>query len=259
MNLEREYEKRFGEFPLSNITNYLIGGQILVYILGFVYPGLIDSIRLQREFLFAGQWWRLITFLFIPFAQDPIWIALAWYFMYMIGTALEAIWGSFRYALYLAISIVATIVSAMLFPGAAFGNGYIFTSLFLAFAYLNPDFKLLIFFIIPVKIKWIALLSWIGLAVALITGGLSTRIQTLLSVGNFLIFFGQELYLRFSDKARHGAKSVSLSREKTYMKCAVCKRTEKDQLIFYYCHTCNPHTCYCEDHINDHPHKGLSN
>lgn len=256
MNLEREYEKRFGQFPLTNITTYLIGGQVLVYILSFLYPGIVDAMRLQSSFVFTGQWWRLFTFLFIPFAQEPIWIALAWYFMYMIGTALEATWGSFRYALYLTIGIVATVLSALLFPVDSFGNGYIFTSLFLAFAYLNPDFRLLIFFIIPVKIKWIALLSWIGLGLALVGGDIQTRIQTFLAIGNFIVFFGQEIFLRVSDRARHGVTSVSLSGEKTYMKCAVCKRTEKDKLIFYYCHACNPHTCYCEDHINDHKHKG---
>ncbi len=257
MNLENEYQKRFGAFPLQNIAYYLIAGQVLAFALGTLNPNFNTLFILQRNLLFSGEWWRSITFLFVPLSMSPLWAVLQWYFMYMIGNALEADWGAFRFTFYLAIGYIASILSSLLFPTLVVTNAYIFSSLFLAYAYLNPEFSILIFFILPVKIKWIAYITWLGLGVSFFTGDLGGKTLLVLSVSNFLIFFGKEIFYTLQDRVNHGSFTLKQQSEvgKTYMQCTVCRKTELDRKIFYYCHTCIPELCYCDDHIKSHKHK----
>ena len=115
-----------------------------------------------------GEWWRLITYLFDPPRTNAIFAFFAWYIFYLMGTTLETTWGLFRYNLYLAIGYFASLAFAFLcwfatgVPGQAATNGFLYGSVFLAFARLFPDFELQLFFILPIKIKWLALLTWIG-------------------------------------------------------------------------------------------------
>ena len=258
MNLEKAYEDRFGKFPLSNITMYLVIGNVVAYCLNLLYPDFDSHLRLSGRQLLDGEWWRLVTVLFVPFARAPIWVAFGWYLAYIMGTALENVWGSFRYALYLAISYISIVIAAFLFPIEFFSNGYLYSSSFLAFAYLVPDFTLQLFFIIPVKIKWFAFLTWIGFAYSLFVLPVPQKIQALLAIANFLLFFGSEIFLNVKSRLKHGSFVVAtkMNEERTYMYCSSCKATENDRKIFYYCHSCVPDTCYCEDHINAHRHVG---
>lgn len=256
MNLEKEYEKRFGAFPLSNITYYLIAGQVVAFLLMMSNPVMGSMLNLKRDLLFSGQWWRLFTFLFIPLSMSPLWAMLEWYFMYMIGMALEREWGAFQYMVYLLLGYAAAVLGALVF-GITATNSFIFLSLFLAFAQLNPEFTILLFFILPVKIKWLAWATWFGLGVSVLFSGLGVKIQTVLSVLNFAIFFGKEIVAAFQDTVRHGSYTVkqkSLQRQ-IYMQCVVCHATQEDKKIFYYCHQCIPELCYCDEHLKKHTHK----
>lgn len=261
MSVEKMYEDRFGKFPLSNITSYLIGGNVIAYCLGMLYPQAAGSFGLSAHAVLSGEWWRLLTVLFVPFGASPIWVAFSWYLAYLFGTALEHVWGAFRYTLYVTIAYMATVILVFLYPNEVFSNGYIYASTFLAFAYLVPDFTLNIFFIIPVKIKWFAWLAWVGMIGALWSGDWPSRVQTILAVSNFCIFFGSDIYLRLSDSLRHGSGKIgtAMKPQQSYMRCVVCKKTEHDRKIFYYCHDCIPERCYCEDHIKGHAHVGQSN
>ena len=257
MNLEKLYENRFGEFPLRNITWGIIAGQVLAYITLTFYPGLLGLMHLKGSSLISGEIWRLFTFLIIPIGSSPIWVVLSWYAMYIFGTALEQTWGAFRYFLYLLVGYAASLVAAFLFPDTAFSNGYVFGSLFLAFAYLNPDFTVYVFFIFPVKVKWLAYLTWFGIMLSFLTGSVTVRIQTLLLIANFLAFFGRDIMQRAQGRARRISsrqRERSIS-EKTYMKCVNCGATERNDKIFYTCRECNPFLQFCEDHINNHRHK----
>ncbi len=257
MNLEKEYEKRFGEFPLQHITYYLIAGQVLAFVLGTLNPSFNTLFQLQRNLIFSGEWWRSFTFLFVPLSMSPLWAVLQWYFMYMIGNALEREWGAFQLTLYLGIGYVAALLSALLFPTLVVTNSYLFTSLFLAYAYQYPEFTILVFFILPIKIKWLSYITWFGIGVSFLTGGFGVKTLILLSVSNFLLFFGKELYFTLQDRLKHGKFKLEQRSESgtTYMRCVVCRKTELDRKIFYYCHSCIPELCYCEDHIKSHSHR----
>jgi len=259
MKLLDYFERRFGNLAIPNLTLYFIGGQVLTFILMISSPAWEKLFYLQGSLVVKGEWWRMVTMLFTPLSLSPVWAAFTWYLYYLYGTGLEREWGPFRYNVYLVIIYLATLGASFLFPAVPLTNVYIYASVFLAFAYLYPDFTLLMFFFIPVKIKWLAALTWIGLAVNLILGSLSDRILIVLSIANFLLFFGADVWRYMLDRARYTAHKTGthLDDIKAYMICVACGATEKDHKIFYYCHTCIPDRCYCEDHIRNHDHTSV--
>ncbi len=261
MGLIDKLDRKLRRYALRNITLYLIIGQVLFFI--FVLSGrfILDRVVLIPERVLVGEWWRLITFLFIPPLTNPIFAFFAWYLFYLMGSALEGHWGAFRYNLFLLIGYLVTVAVTFLFPFSAATNIFIGGSVFLAFAFLYPDFQLYIFFILPVKIKWLALLTWIGYAYELLVGSWHTRLLVLASISNFLLFFGRDIVW----KMKTGNRSmVSQARQFTgkkepFHKCAVCGKTDisHPQMEFRYCSDCGG-LGYCKDHIFNHEHRKKS-
>lgn len=250
MRLLDSLANRLEHIVPENITLYLIGGQVVVFGMAYAYPSFLSQITLSGGAVLAGEYWRLGTFLFIPITMSVFFAAFAWHLYWMYGTVLEREWGVGRYALYLMIGYLCTLLAAFWYPMAELTNAYLYGSLFLAFAYLYPDFTLNLFFILPVKVKWLALLTWVGYALAVVGGSPATRMVTILSVVNFGLFFGKDLYLLTRYKARQRGATVAFES----LSCATCGATKKDRKIFYYCDDCTPSTCYCDDHIDDHEH-----
>jgi hypothetical protein len=259
MKLMNKLENKFGNYIPSNLTYYLIIGQFLAFLTIYSRPTYATFFILQGNLLYHGEWWRMVTFLFAPVSYSIIFVVLVWYMYYVFGSALERQWGSFRYFAYMVILYVATILAALLFPDISLTNAYLFASIFLAFAYLNPDYMLYIFFILPVKIKWLAALLWIGIIAGVLFGDIPTKVLSLLSVSNFLLFFGRNIWLTaryHSIKASLRSSEVLKTKEPNHI-CAVCGKNERDNpaMDIRYCSQCIPQTCYCEDHIQKHTHK----
>ena len=262
MSLLDKAERQLGRFAIPNISLYLVMGQVFV-LLGAML-GRIDLkyFVLLPALVMQGEWWRVFSFLFMPPSPGMfgyIFVAFAWYIFYLMGNALEGSWGVFRYNLFLFAGFALTVGAAFLNPMAAATNAFIAGSVFLAFAYLNPDFELSIFFILPVKIKWLALNTWALYAVSFVRGDWATRFQILASVGNFVLFFGQDLWLSVRDRKRTVARKMEkLARTEAEPRhtCHVCGKTDVShpQLDFRYCSKCAGDQCYCPDHIQNHAH-----
>ena len=62
-------------------------------------------------------------------------------------------------------------------------------SLFFAFAATFPDLEFLLFFVIPIKAKWLAAFSGIYFLYELMVGGMAARVTILMSLVNFIVFF----------------------------------------------------------------------
>ena len=131
-------------FAIHNLTMYLVGGQGLALILSLSAPGLADQMALIADAVTVGQWWRLLSFLFTPPFGNPIFAIFALYLLFLMGNSLEDQWGAPRYNLYLLIGYLLTIAAAFAFPANAATNVYVTGSIFLAFAFLFPNFEILL-------------------------------------------------------------------------------------------------------------------
>lgn len=255
-------------FGIPNLMTIIVVATCIVYVLDMVSSGTLSPmLYFSRYHILHGQIWRLVTFIFIPGDSNVLWFALSMYFYWFIGSNLEQEWGSGKFTFYYAFGVVMNILVGLCTGYASMS--YVNLSLFLAFATLYPNLQFLVFFIIPVKAKWLAWLDAALLAISFVTS-LATfqwRSAILIVVGilNYLIFFWNDLmyYVRrqkrsTSRQAMNFKQATQRKKEaKGYMhKCAVCGRTDADSpnLEFRYCSRCAGYYCYCMDHINNHIH-----
>lgn len=264
MSFLEHLERKFGRFFIPNLTLALVFGQGVVYILSLT--GTIDytQVLLVPGLVMQGQVWRLLTFPFAPtihFAPgygSPVFFGLALYMFYLMGHALEVEWGEFRYNLYVAIAFLCTIAVSFLTPGALADNAYIAGSVFLAFAWLFPDFTILLAFILPIRVKWLALLTWLFYLYGMVFGAWPERFQILASILNFAIFFGPDLFWRMRRGGRRVAWQARARRDEGEVmhRCVVCGKTDRTnpEILFRYCGKCQGHPAYCDEHFPGHKH-----
>ena len=186
-----QLEERFGRYHINNLMGKIVMGMGIVYVLNFFSLSLfnfsiINLLTFNRYAIMHGQFWRLITFIFVPEFGSIITVLLSLYLNYVIGHALEDKWGSFRFNLFYFSGVIGTIIAG-LFTGYAYNN-YLNLSMFLAFASIYPDFELLLFYILPIKIKYLAIVDIIGLVLMFIRGTFATRITLIISLINVIIF-----------------------------------------------------------------------
>ncbi len=179
---------------VRNLMTMVVVGMGIVFVVQMLLPSvnLYGALALSRDALLRGEIWRLVTFIFLPPNSSMIWILFSLYFYWMIGSALENQWGSSRFTLFYLLGMVGTILAVLLTGGYA-DNTYLNLSLFLAFAAMNPNFQLLIFFIIPVKIKYLAIADIVIYLISFIMGGWNTRLTILLSLANLFLFMGGDI------------------------------------------------------------------
>lgn len=261
MSFLDKLERTLGRFAIPNLTLYLVIGQVFVLLSWMM--GLLDLSKfvLVPELVRAGEWWRPITFLFQPPPPGMfgyLLVAFAWYMFYLMGSALEGYWGVFRYNLFILVGWALTVGVAFLTPDAVATNLFLAGSVFLAFAFLNPDFTIMLFFILPVKIKWLALLTWVGYGITCFLGSWPSRLQVLAAVGNFLLFFAGDILRSARQSRRQMARKAQEFAEagEPRHRCHVCGKNDRThpELDFRYCSQCAGDQCYCPEHIRNHAH-----
>lgn len=255
-------EYRLQKFAIPHLTLALIVGQVAVWLFWQMDSIKLEQLALQGSLLKSGEVWRTFTFMFLPPDKSIVWIAFAWYMFYVFGTALENFIGTLRYNLYLGVSWLALAAASLTLPDQMIGNGMILTSVFLAFAYLNPNFEVLIFFILPVRIKWLAALTWFGYGVVVLFLAWQLKLMVLAANLGFVLFFGRDVVTRIRLRRRSmqwTARSWSeqgKSARQPFHQCAVCGKTDLSHpdLDFRYCAECGG-LGYCPEHIGAHEHR----
>ena len=195
MNWITKLERKYGRFCIPNLINILIGGQILVYAIElFVNQYISFYLSLSRSALFAGQIWRLFTFVLVPFSGGgPLSVVLGIYFTWFIGTALEREWGDFRYTVYLLSGMLGTVLACLL-TGVTGSTYCLSLSLLLAFAMLYPEVQVLLFFVIPVRVKYFGFFAAALWVLSFLGAPLPQKLSLLLSMANVWLFFGPMAY-----------------------------------------------------------------
>lgn len=246
---------------MPNLPLILVAGQVLAWL--GVERGIVPyGVFVFRPYrvLQLGEWWRLGTFVFAPPPVGILWSVMAWWAFYFIGSALEAFWGAFRVTAFVVVGYILTVIGGLLTPFDATTNFFL-GSIFLAFAYLNPDFEILLFFILPVRIKWLGLLTWIGYVYVLVWGSPPERAQVLAVATDFLLFFGRDLWLTLKLKRRTTVTvatrgTPNRAPDEPRHRCRICNKTDRTnpEMDFRYCSLCAGDPCYCPDHIFNHEH-----
>jgi hypothetical protein len=258
VNLLNRLQRRFGRFALPHVTESVIACQVVVYMLCQTRPELAERIALIPARVVEGEVWRLVTFLCEPPPMNILCTLFFWYLFFLMGTALEATWGVFRYNVYLLVGWLATVAAACLQPEAVSSGAFLESSVFLAFAYLYPNFVLMLFFILPVKVKWLALLQWASYAFVIAFGSVTAQLLATASVLNFFLFFGREIWWRMkSGRRRMAAQAAKIKHVETARHtCSICGATNlsNPKMSFRYCSKCVGSPCYCEEHIQGHAH-----
>ena len=190
--LLNKLEYKFGRICIPNLMLYIVIAIGAAYIVNLCVPNIYLPYYMifSRELIFAGEWWRIITWIFMPDDINPVFLILSLYFYYFIGMGLEHRWGSFKFNIYYLFGILFTIAGG--FISGATTNMWLNYSLFFAFAVLYPDMEVRLFFIIPVKMKWLALLDLVFFVVYLVIGTVFDRVAILVSMLNFFLFFYQD-------------------------------------------------------------------
>ncbi len=259
MNRNDWLEKRFRSLAIPNVTVGLIALQVLIYFLGISRPELIENCQLIPQLVIEkGQVWRLLSFLFQPPPMSLFFAFFYWYLFYFMGSALESEWGTVRYNLFLGIGYLATVAAAFLTPTLPATNIFLYMSVYLAFAWLNPDFTLLFAFILPIKMKWLALIQWLTYGMTFLVGTWQARVAVVAAVLNFLVFLGPDIVARLRGRQRKmAAKSKRIKQANTARHtCAICGITNlsNPKMDFRYCSKCSGNQCYCESHLREHTH-----
>ena len=188
-------ERKYGRFGIPNLTNILVAGQILVFAIElFVNAAVTGYLGLNRYFLLSGEIWRIITFVFIPFSGGSLLsIVLGIYFTWFVGTALEREWGDFRYTVYFLTGMLGTVLACLLTGGAA-STYCLSLSLLLAFAMLYPEVQVLLFFVIPIRVKYFGIFAAVLWVFSFLGASLPGKLDYLLSMLNVWLFFAPMAY-----------------------------------------------------------------
>lgn len=268
-------------FGIPGLMKYIVFGNVAVFLLDLFSQGYFSQIiAFYPSLILKGQIWRLVTFVFIPYG-DSFWFIFTTLLYYFIGTTLERQWGTTRFSVFYCLGVLLNIVVGFVIyfalgqpvylqPATMY---YVNMSMFFAFATLYPETRFFVYFIIPVKVKWLA---WIDAALFAfdigyyIAQGMPVLILLpVVGILNYLIFFWDDLMglvHRGGERAAHRVNPQTINFKKAqkdvqnrkgYLhKCAVCGITDADNpnMEFRYCSKCNGYYCYCMDHINNHVH-----
>lgn len=194
----RRLEYKLAPYAINNLMTIMIGAMAIVFIADFAVAATGRDVSLYSWLMFdkaaiaSGQIWRLFTFIFLPPDTNLIWVIFALYFYYIMGQALEREWGALRFNIFYLCGIIGALISGLITGYAT--NSYLNLSLFLAFAIFYPNYQVLIFFILPIKIKWLAWLDAVMLTVSFIFSGFGGKLAILFSVLNVMIFFYRDFW-----------------------------------------------------------------
>lgn len=273
MKFINKMERKVGRYAIPNLIRYIIGAYAIGLAMVYMAPQFLSYLTLEPYYIMRGQVWRLLTWIFIPESVSILTLIML-LFYYQIGSELEYYWGTFRFNLYMIGGIIFTDIAAMVLYGimsyvynsavlmdGLFGTSYLNLSLFLAFAVCFPELEVRLYFLIPVKMKWMALVYGIITLYTIINASWVARVAIIASLLNFIIFyFTTKDFKRYSPKEVHRKKVYKAKTQEkpnqTHHKCAICGRTEKDDptLQFRYCSKCEGNYEYCQDHLFTHQH-----
>ena len=268
--------RRFGIPNLMRYVVFLSAAVFLIFLMDRT-GGLLYFLYFNPTLIMRGEVWRLISWVLIPLNDNILFTALMLYFYYFIGGTLEREWGTARFTIYYILGMLLNIIYAsvlwfVLRSPVYLAPNFLNLSMFFAFAALYPDHRVMLFFFIPIKMKWMALINLIFFAYSIISniviGQIASAFLPIIALLNFVIMCGVDLlqnlrpYSVSKTRSTINFKKASKQARKIYdernfrHKCIICGKTDTENpgTEFRYCSRCEGYHCYCIDHINNHVH-----
>ncbi len=262
MNWLNSLERKYHSYALEGLIRYISFLMLTVFFLNQSGMLSYNMLYLHRDAILSGQVWRLFTFLLIPKSTNFLFLIFELSILVMCADGLESRWGTFKLTAYYLTGALANIAAAMIMPEIQFGSYFIYLSLFLGFATIYPDYEILIFLILPVKVKYLAMISGGYMLYYMAIAPVYIKLAIGLAVGNYLLFFFNEIVTTIKHNRNQAIRSAEYAKaaapEKEYRhKCSVCGETDvsNPELNFRYCtcRSCGPNgVAFCNTHLAEH-------
>ena len=279
--------KKFGKYAVYDLQKYLILAYSVGLVLSMLNVNVDQFFGFSMDAILHGQIWRLVTWLFCADGGSLISL-LFLYCAYSMARSFEQMVGTFRMNVFLVGGILLNLLGALFVYGLSLlliGEGIsirltnydMLFSIFMALALCMPEAQVYLYFLIPVKMKWM-LAVYIGFSVFELysyfsfgNGDLLLGLLFMLKYGSTILASLMNLFLFFRlSKIRLNRKQKKTQTEfrrqmasvpksgagSARHKCAICGRTENDDpnLSFRYCSKCTGNKEYCQDHLFTHTH-----
>ena len=236
MRILDKLESYLGRFAIPGLVQFVAGLQLLTFVISMMLPlearmHYQDFLRLDGARILHGEVWRLVTYIFVPGSDSVLFALFGAMFLMWLGRGLEQAWGPFRLNLYFIGGMLSVAIGSLI-CGFDESSLYLFQSLLLAFAVIYPNEEILLFMILPVKIKWIAWLDVAMMALAVLSAPVAI-IPIFFSHLNFLIDFApgfvrERMHLAKVAERRSRFDQMTSSGNPFFHQCTVCKKTEVD-------------------------------
>ncbi|WP_074911270.1 rhomboid family intramembrane serine protease [Proteiniclasticum ruminis] len=261
MKLIDKLDRLVSKFAVRDLMKYVMLGSFLVFLVDMTSNGLLSAfLYFNRNLILEGQVWRVLTFIFVP-GSSSFFVIISFLFYFYIGRVLEMAWGTTRFNTYYFLGVLMSVIAGF-FIGIT-TTYYLNMTLFLAYAATFPDSQVNLYFVLPIKVKFLGLLYGAFIVVEFISATMAGRIAIGVSLLNFLLFFGpgfmkvQNRRSKTQKIRRNIEVAKYTTRVQSIHKCTTCGITEKDDpnMEFRYCSKCEGNYEYCEKHIRNHEHK----
>jgi len=286
MKFINKLERRFGKYAIKNLSMYIIGAYIAGYLLQIIAPEILELLLLKPNLVLKGQVWRLFTWIVNPPTELGVWTILMLFAQYSFGVTLERAWGRFRFNLYIFSGLLFTTMGVMiayamlgnwsvsnsmnyvqylhLISGWMTSTYYMNMTVFLGYAATFPETKIYMYFLLPVKAKWLAIFYAVITIGTFFQTSVAGRVMIVSSLLNLIIFLvltraAKSLDPKEIKRKRKYRTEVVKSSVGALHKCSICGKTGEDDedLSFRYCSKCEGNYEYCQDHLFTHEHKKI--
>ena len=258
MNWLNKLEQKYGSKAIPNITRIFIAanliGSVLLLTKGDV---VLYYLQFSASAILHGQVWRLISWIFVPSGSISFLQLLFIFCLWTLVDSMESYLGSFRMNVYffggfLLYDIVGMLAFAVTHVSINLTMYYILIAMYLMLGLLMPEAEVRLYFVLPIKMKWMVLVYFVMFAY-----DVYTYMLVFIYGCKHRLSFRQNMHQKrrkaqFKAQFSEPRPGSGISRHK----CYICGRTElsNPELTFRYCSKCTGNKEYCQDHLFTHTH-----
>lgn len=147
-----------------HLTEGLIFVHFAVFLLSWAQPESLQGLALVPGAV-AARPWTVATYQFIH-GHSMFWFFISMLVLWVMAKPIEDSWGSPRFLVFWLVASIGAAVAALVLGRPLVGDTAFMGSLLFTYATLNPEMEFLLFFILPVKVKWLAIVGGAFLVVS---------------------------------------------------------------------------------------------